>query len=192
MDHGPPGQNDLPHEARFYYKGLIFLGLVTLNFFPQFPLLENWSLAVPECCRGLSPIRRTVALPSSSGQEGFHFWKDSGAGHPGLAWALAVPAQCPGLSQKQIFRRFTHCPRGGDSRTCCPHGQRARVQVSWQSPAYSSAAPCSLSVPANSPCLPLFLSSFQMSQSDSPFPSCFLRLLFRTHLPPPRNIATRG
>lgn len=145
MDHGPPGRTALPHEARFYYKRLIFLGLVTLSFFSQFSLLEAWSLAVPKCRQGLSPIR-TVACPSSSGQEGFRFWKDSGAGHPGLAWAVAVPAQCPGLSQKQIFRRFTHRPRGGDSRTCCPHGQRARVQVSWQGPAYSSTAQCSLSL----------------------------------------------
>lgn len=62
-----------------------------------------------------------------------------------LAWHglwQCLPS-APGLSQKQVFCGFTHCPQGGDSRTCCPHGQRARVQVSWQGPVLS-LCPCKL------------------------------------------------
>lgn len=139
----------------------------------------------------LSSIRRTVPPRPLVGRKLFHFWKDSGAG-PGLEWALTVPAQYPGLSQKKTFHRFTHCPKRGDSGTCCQHGQRARVQVSWSGPACRSSVQCSVPVPANSPSLLLFFSSLQVSQSDSAFPSCFLRLLFRTHLLPPRNAVSWG
>lgn len=48
-DHTPPRQNDLPHKARFYDKGTIFLGLVT-EFFPRLPYLGPRSRAVLKRC----------------------------------------------------------------------------------------------------------------------------------------------
>lgn len=190
MDYGPWGQTDLPQKARFYYKGAIFLRLIT-EFFLNCPFWRLGHLWAPKCCQSLPCIGRTIAPSSSSEQEVFPFPGGLRPGRPDLAWAVAVPASAPGLSQKQGLPGFTHCPRGGDSRTCCPHGRSARVQVSWQSPAHRGSAQCPLSVPANSPSLPLFLSSLQVSQPDSPFSSCFLLLLFWTHLPL-RNAVSRG
>lgn len=190
MDYGPWGQTDLPQKARFYYKGAIFLRLIT-EFFLNCPFWRLGHLWAPKCCQSLPCIGRTIAPSSSSEQEVFPFPGGLRPGRPDLAWAVAVPASAPGLSQKQGLPGFTHCPRGGDSRTCCPHGRSARVQVSWQSPAHRGSAQCPLSVPANSPSPPLFLSSLQVSQPDSPFSSCFLLLLFWTHLPL-RNAVSRG
>lgn len=72
----------------------------------------------PKCYQGLSSIRRTIAPSSSSEQEVFPLPGGLRPGRPDLPWAMAVPASAPGLSQKQGLPGFTHCPRGGDSRTC--------------------------------------------------------------------------